>query len=111
MSLRFRSYIIHQRTGCECAASNLPVVHVGAATSIGPDALAFQRGYFAQLGVPTELGPQISTGDVKLRVAALLSGQLDAAGMTVDAGLFNAAGPGRWLQDRRGRRHGEPWRE
>jgi NitT/TauT family transport system substrate-binding protein len=68
------------------------VIHVPATGgAIGPEILAFDR-YFAEMGVPVEAGPQINTGDVKLRVAALLSGQLDATGMTVDAGLFNAAG-------------------
>jgi NitT/TauT family transport system substrate-binding protein len=75
-------------------APNLPVVHVGVGTSISPAILSFDRGYFAQFGVPVEPGPQINTGDVKLRVAALLSGQLDATGLTVDAGLFNAAAQG-----------------
>jgi NitT/TauT family transport system substrate-binding protein len=73
-------------------APSLPVIHVGA--DGGSNALAFERGYFTQLGVPAERGPQISTGDVKLRTAALLSGQLDATGLAVNAGFFNAAGQG-----------------
>ena len=74
------------------SVQNLPVVRLAIGPSLASSAqlLALDRGYFDQEGISAERVPALPGGNPKLVLAALLSGQADAVGVAVDAGLFNA---------------------
>jgi NitT/TauT family transport system substrate-binding protein len=72
------------------------VVRLNIGPSLGAAAqlLALDRGYFQQEGLTPQRVPALPGGNTKLILAALLSGQADAVGVSVDAGLFNAGAAG-----------------